>query len=785
MTLSFVDILIFIIGTAGIVLWIYVIFCVFYKQILVDRILARAKYKHSLLIFLLIVIMPFSITSVAMLCDLKPYDLLYNTSLYNGEERDYDLKMGYRQDLQKQLLEESEDPSLLGTVFYQFRGIGGQYSAGTLKGREWSLFIGILGTLLFSGLLIPSVLSIIQIRTKRFSYGQVRYKIQRSKYAVIIGGNDIVPELIHQILSPVRKNKIDYVIVQTIDNVNYYRMNLKCALSADEEWHTVLYYGTRNTLKDMKGLHLERASEVYILGEKPYYESSNEHDALNMQCIRNIAEVLKDKKRKERLQCYVLFEYQSTLASFQYSDVSQKVKEQIEFIPLNFYNQWARNVLLNQLKDDKGQKAINYQPLEGQEIINGESEKHVHLVVFGLTEMGKALAIQAAHLAHFPNFNTKGIRSRITIIDPSASTKKEELLRQHSDYFSLARWRVVDVNKEETWESEWTDKLNEAAQLKREGKEVSEAEFPYAHLSKPERQDNNFIDVEWEFVNGNIENEATNHYLNHLATDQNAILTIAACQNDSHEALSSAMYLSRQVYRKAIQVLVHQHTSDDIVQSLAGTGLSDEARSLMRYQHVRPFGMLNHCFPNSIVDYRLAKLVNYVYWRTEDTELKGINQIDASTNLPNYESFWRQCAVVDQWSSEYNANGIATKIRMLGLDFDHTSTEEMKQLLSQKEVMETLIKVEHNRWNTEKLLAGFRPVYGDEWHEVEQLLDAEHVKEYNALKKRLKKSSEMAHLDICSFEDLEYIDNPSIEYDEVLVRAFPGIVNRYREFVTT
>lgn len=782
MTLN--DILIFIIGAAGLVLWLYVIFCIFYKQIMVDRILARAKYKHSILIFLLIGIMPFTITSVAMLSDVQPYDLLYNQSLYNGEERDYDLKMGYRQDLQKELLEKSDDPSLLGTVFYQFRGIGGQYSAGTTKGRNWSLMIGILGTLLFSGLLIPSVLSIITLRTNRFNYGQVRYNIQRSKYAVIMGGSDIVPELIHQILSPMRKNKIDYVIVQTVENVYYYRFNMKSALSADEEWHTILYNGGRSTMKDVLNLHLERASEVYVLGEKPYWENSNEHDALNMQCIRNIGEALKNSRRKTRLQCYVLFEYQSTLASFQYSDLSETVKQQIEFIPLNFYNQWAQNVLLNQLKDDKGKKAINYQPLEGREIINGDSEKHVHLVIFGLTEMGKAMGIQAAHLAHYPNFNTKQIRTRITFIDPSAGKLKEELLRQHSDYFSLARWRVVDADNAETWDAAWVDKLNEAAQLKREGKEVPADKYPYAHLSHPEREDNNFIDVEWEFVNGNVENQATSEYMNHVAADPTSILTIAACQKDSHIALSSAIYLSRQVYRKAIQVLVNQYTSDDIVHSLSGNGLSDEARSLMRYQHVRPFGMLNHCFPNSIVDYRLAKLVNYVYWRMDDTQLSGINQIDKSTGLPNQESFWRQCAVVDQWSSEYNANGIATKIRMLGLDFDNTSIEEMRELLDQKEVMQTLIKVEHNRWNTEKLLSGFRPLYTDEWQEVEKLLKPEQVKEYNALKKKYKKSSEMAHLDICSFQDLEYIDEPSIAYDEVLTHAFPGIVKRYREVVT-
>lgn len=775
--------LVFCIGIIGLILWVYVIFCVFFKKIYVDRILARAYYKHSLLIFLLIGLMPFSISSVASMCGVQPYDLLYHVNLYNGADFDYDMKMGYRQDLQRKMMENSEDPGLLGTVFYQFRGIGGQYSAGTSTGRKWSLVIGILGTLLFSGLLIPSVLSIIRLRTDNYNWGQVRYKFQRSKYAVIIGGNDIVPELIHQILSPQRKNKVDFVIVQTIDNVYYYRMALQNYLSDHEMWHTILYNGGRTTLADMKSLHLERATEVYVLGEKPWKESSNEHDTINMQCIRHIAELLKNAKRKQRLQCYVLFDYQSTLSSFQYSDLSETVKKQIEFVPLNFYNQWAKNVLLNKFSSDNGQKKIIYQPLEGTELMDEKNGKHVHLVVFGLSEMGKALAIQAAHLAHYPNFNTQQIRTRITFIDPSAGKQKDQLLRQYSDYFSLARWRVVDADNRDTWDATWNDKLNEAAQLKREGKPVPTDIYPYAHLSKPERKDNNFIDVEWEFVNGTIETEAINNYLNHIASDETSILTIAACQSDSQQSLSSVVYLSRQVYHKAIQVLVYQNSSDDVVQSLSGEGLGSDIRSQMRYHQVRPFGMLAHCFPNSIVDYSLAKLVNYVYWCMEDTDLKGINKIDPSTGLANQESFWRQCKVVDQWSSEYNANGIATKIRMLGLDIEQSSVEDMKVRLLDQAMMDMLIRVEHNRWNTEKLLAGFRPLYTAEWQEVEKLLTPEKTKEYNALKKQLKKSSDMAHVDICSFEDLEYIDESSIEYDLILTKAFPSIVEKYREIV--
>jgi hypothetical protein len=100
-------------------------------------------------------------------------------------------------------------------------------------------------------------------------------------------------------------------------------------------------------------------------------------------------------------------------------------------------------------------------------------------------------------------------------------------------------------------------------------------------------------------------------------------------------------------------------------------------------------------------------------------------------------------------------------------------------------MMEMLIHVEHNRWNTEKLLTGFRPLNNQEIKEFDQLIaDKADYKDVKALKKHYQKDWEMAHLDIVSFKDLEVYDAPSIIYDEILIRALPYIVSKWRQSVS-
>ncbi len=760
------DYFVIIIGILGIIIWGYAIFCIFFKQIVVDRILSRSKYWYILVIFLLIALLPFSITTVAYFNDVHPYDILFYNNLYGSGGNDLESKVEYRAEIQRYIVEQAEDPSLLGTVFFHFRGIGAQYAAGTPRGRVWAIWIGIIGTLLFSGLLIPSVLSITRKRSDDWQWGEARYNIQRSKYAVILGGHEAVPALVKQLLAR-KKNPLKYVIVQTTNNVFYYREELQRELTEKEEWHTILYCGGRNSLTDMEQLHLERASEVYLLGESAGRESEGDHDALNMLCLRNIATTLQNKRRKERMRCFTLFEYQTTMVSFQYSDLNDVVRKQIEFIPLNIHQLWAQNVLVEYR--NKAANRLTYLPLEGKNRITPESEQFIHLIIVGMSKAGIAMAEEACRICHYPNFDTKGKRTRVTFIDQNAEQEMIFFEGSHQEIFKLVRHRYLDSGQPDFLDTPWTDPMLDG---------------PYKHLA--DTRYGSFLDIEFEFVKGRIENPNMATYLRHAVTEPNAITTVAVCFSYTQQATAAAVYMPREVFRHAIQVLVLQKHSSELVANLAGIGKAKEQVENMRYNIIRPFGMHTDIFPkDSIVDYRLAKLVNYVYHNTDDTRLEHINDIDAETGLTIQEKFWQQCSVAEQWSSNYNANSIPTKLRYLGLDFENSPIEEIERSLNESDKMDMLISVEHNRWNTEKLLTGFRPLTQEEIQRFDRLIaDKTPYSEIKQLKADLQHGWEMAHLDICSFKDLEVYDAPSIVYDELLTRALPYIVMRWRESVS-
>lgn len=768
-----------ILGFLGILLWGFVIFCIFYKRILVDRILSRGQLWQVLTVISLIAVLPFSVAFIAWANDVQPYELLYSNNLF-GQGSDLESKLQYRQSITDRVNEASEDPSLIGTVFYHFRGIGTEFAAGTPRGRSWAFFINMLGILVIGMLLLPCVLRIINLRTENYSWGRQRYNIQKSPYAVIFGAHETVPDLIHKILSDKHKQKIKYVIVHTSESVFTYRHDIESRLTGHEERHLILYNGVRTNPGELKTLHLERAKEVYVLGEMSNRETESDHDSMNMECIRLIAQNLKDMHRLDRLQCYALFDYQTTFTAFLYSDLSHVVKEQIEFIYMNYYELWAQNVLSRPQPTDP--KKIKYLPLEGETKIDTECDQFVHLVIVGMSKMGVAMAIEAAHTAHYPNFCSKKKRTKITFIDSNAEKEMEFVMGRYPDYFELCRWRLIDMDAEDPMDTPWHDTLNEMAELKRAGQKLSFEKYPYSHLADVSLDDCNFIDTEWEFIKGSIETSPVQRYLEECAENNEELLTVAVCRTKSPQAIATGIYLPREVYRNAVQVLIYQNQSADIINNLSGRGLQLDSQTKMRYNKLRPFGMLSECFSNQIVDNRLAKLVNYVYNCQQDTALECVDEIDPDEQITMQEKYWRNCSVSDQWSSIYNANAIMTKLRFLGLDFRKTSLSEMKQELRTEGTIDILSEVEHNRWNTEKLLMGYRPVNDREIAQFMEMKErGENLKEYYALKKELKTGWDMSHLNICSFDMLKKYDKASIEYDVIMTKAFPAITEWMKE----
>lgn len=175
-----------------------------------------------------------------------------------------------------------------------------------------------------------------------------------------------------------RNSDINYILLQTNRNVEEIRSQLSSYLTDKEEKKVIIYAGNRTSRDDIKELYInpENTREVLILGdsmEGSQYE--NNHDALNMNCLNIIAELLREysnttsyssKNEIPKLTCRVMFEYQTSFSIFQYSDISNKIKDIINFKPLNFYELWSQRVLVNTQLSFDDQMYTGYLPLEGK-----------------------------------------------------------------------------------------------------------------------------------------------------------------------------------------------------------------------------------------------------------------------------------------------------------------------------------------------------------------------------------------------------------------------------------
>ena len=454
---------------------------------------------------------------------------------------------------------------------------------------------------------------------------------------------------------------------------------------------------------------------------------------------KNNIEILKEEKRAiekaitaNQLECRIMFEYQTTFSVFQFYDIENATSSYINFKPFNYYEMWAQKVLIN--KEINGQKIKDnaskggYLPLEGADGIKQDSDDYVHLFIVGMSRMGIAMAVEAAHLAHYPNYVTKNIRTKITFIDKNAAEEKEFFMGRLKSLFDLSHWRYGKVYRRS--KLVWEEKHEPIG---------------YDYLG------GDFLDIEWEFVNGGIEVPAVQDYIQYSATPQ-AKITIAICLPESSRAHAAAMYLSRGIYESTAvqQILVYNRYGNAIIDAITKSG------NIHPYcGKFKSFGHAAGCYveQNIIDSEKIGKEINAAY--------EKINISDEDKQKKEKVNYKGKSSVANTWSSIYNGNTLWTKLR--SIDYDGTG-------LNDSDIM-VLADVEHNRWNTEELIMNFVPLT------IEEQQNAKQLNNFN--KDKLK--GEMKHLDICSNRKLMEIDREARIYDVELTRLLHNI---YQELNT-
>lgn len=619
----------------------------------------------------------------------------------------------------------------------------------TSGARIFGVIVVIVGMIIFMGMLISVASNILNSHIDKYERGNFDYKFDF--HYIILGFNHSVPALIKKIRSD-EKRKDNAILIFSDMPSNEIRQILHNELPEDDLDMVIIKNGQRTNREALESLNLHKAVEIWVMGEVNEFG----HDPLNIKCTEMIADICGNNKEykkriggtgkgnenaiaqteaeyEARILVNVQFEEQSTMTAFQTVDVDKNWRHSIRFKACNYCDDWARKLIVERQYDGTKGKGNNKGLYPAIDAPNGvptdfDSNKHVHLVIFGMTQMGLALAKRAAHHIHLPNFvRDSNLKTVITFIDTDADKNMNLFKYRYAQIFEIQSSIYYDFTQKEV------------------GKQVFEpTKFTGAHAD--------FLDVNYEFIKADIESPNVRNYLSKLADDPDTLLSIAVCYDDPNSNLNIALNLPFEVYypkdeSKVIPVFVRQFTCGNLVDILVDG----------RYRNFYPFGMWDGCNFEGEKEFELAKKVNYTYAKGENARFPQKSGDNYNTEEDKklaedmikewqIDSKGREKTYTDRWSSRYSADSISIKMRSMGHDGEKNFT------LSDKEV-EILARVEHNRWNMAQLLMGF---YFDETLAADD-----------------KDKTKLLHNCIKPFDELK---KGTQDYDRFIVKMMPKMI---------
>lgn len=533
------------------------------------------------------------------------------------------------------------------------------------------LIIGIVGSLLVTGLLIAAFSSGVERYVERIKEGRTRFSL--SGHIVMIGFNHYSPGIIEHCLSEQGREKT-WLTILTASKPMAIRAKLRASLAPEIDARVIIYAGDGNADKHVSALCLDRALAVYIMVEGNEWENQYTQ---SMALLKEVA-LHAGTRSVEQDNLLPVNVFVNDTESF---EIVQRLSlpasyygtaengQNIDLYTSNFYENWARLLWSYQGKREGGvyaYDALDFEPMEN-------TGKWVHLVLVGFNSMGRALLREALRVCHYANYDgaTGAGRTLITVIDPLA----EHLAEQ---------WRAR-----------------------------------YPNMGQVD-------DIELQFIPCAVENEDVRASLARWAADERQLLTIAICLTDPDAAMSAMLSLPEEVFfnyerlrlhpakpsapngkqvvdenPSRVRVLVRQtvkRPADDIL-----------AANAAMYGRVKFFGSYIDGFDDSLNDDRIAICVNGVYCDCSGDLADGSQGVDKVAGALNGETYKRWRTMWLDRAQTSVSNALATRYqvdhyRMLLAVLSRADNKPSEALL------ERLADAEHRRWIAERTLWGWRQV---------------------------------------------------------------------------
>ena len=284
----------------------------------------------------------------------------------------------------------------------------------------FQVIVNLVGLVLVSSMLISLLSNMVENRVDEFTRGVVRYRFK--DHLLFLGADEMLKDTIEGQFRAEDKLPKAVVVLTSQDAAEVRKRLMSEIADKSIRKRLIVLYGDRTQKEQLQSVWAQTAQRIFILGEP----NEPDHDTKNTLCLREL------KNMATAMKCYMACDHLSTLRIMQL---------QTEPLPANFHltvsnalEGWAQRVLVNQ---------DGYPRLYRKEQISADDRQYVHLVLIGASQMAYAMAITAAHTAHYPNFLTQGKRTRITFIDPNINAHRDFLRGHFESLFRLSRQQYV------------------------------------------------------------------------------------------------------------------------------------------------------------------------------------------------------------------------------------------------------------------------------------------------------------------------------------------------------
>lgn len=536
-----------------------------------------------------------------------------------------------------------------------------------------TILISFAGFVILSGGLIAVCSNMVERRVELFQKGLVSY--YHENHFLIVGCGEALNGLIESIHSgavgSLGRGGIggryaysgEDIVIVTGGDVERERERVLAAIQFEDSSRRYrdriyFYYNAMETEDQIAKLYPERAKVIFILGDR---ESSVGRDVRNLSCMGTLSLTVSRRAaqfpRANPVSVFVEIDRPETFTILQKVDkIPIRSETRIDPHPFSLHENYARKLWGLYGAPNAGSAA--YRPLDYLPITE-DSDRRVHLVVVGLSGAGTALLLEALRICHYANFETRGVKTKITVVDRDFERKRDAFF----------------------------------------------AQFP--HLDQVR-------DVELEFLAENAESPRVRAEIERLARDPDCLLTVAVCIDDPEIALAVGLNFPEALYRyedgekpHGNSVLIRQTALGELANSVDG--------ETKRYRYVRVFGTLGEDFDAELLNDAIPMRIHYDYetfdYKNGSPLVDPVAEPTSEESVSEMKRRWRELAEYKRWSNRFQAEMFRTYLRTIGFDVVRSRESSRDVLHRVRNLLwkhrSVLAKMEHRRWCAEKTLSGF------------------------------------------------------------------------------